>query len=362
VGGELLSLQSDARVDSLAFSPDAKLLAAGGHNGKVKVWELETGKALHSLGAEEDGVPAVAFSPDGRTLAAAPGLVAKQIRLWEMPSGTARKPIDQDGWGLRGLFFSPDGRSLIVAHGDLEPGKSERRTSLRRWDLGTGTEQNSLKGLLAKDPISMALSPDDATAAIAIGEGPIWVGDVRTGRQKWVGSIGPKGRLELAMAFSPDGKTLAVAGGDAVVARDQQAGFLKLLDAENGQERLSLTGHEGRVYAIAFTPDGKTLISGGDDKTVRFWDVETGKERRKVQQSDPVPLVKLSPGGAILALYADSFGQNLKVTLWGVAELLDDSREKQLAELKKVAVVEKLDDGYYVSVTEKATDDPHSAN
>src|SRR6185312_15022421 len=129
------------------------------------------------------------------------------------------------------------------------------------------------------------------------------------------------GRRATAAAFSPDGKTLCLAGG-----ADDESGIVKLFDVATGRERLSLDGHAAWVNAIAFAPDGKTLASGAGTESageVKFWDVATGKPQATFNPEGGYVLsLAFSPDGKTLAVgsgYADNLRLFGRASFWDVA-------------------------------------------
>ena len=212
------TLKSD-RVSfrGVAFSPDGRLLAAASDEGSFDppawLWDPATGKCLHTLTGHTDTVWGVAFSPDGRLLATVSG--DKTARLWDPATGQCLRTLTGHIGPVRGVAFSPpDGQLLATAAYE----------TVGLWDPATGKQLRAL-----------------------------------TSHTGWV----------FGVAFSPDGRLLATVSGDKTA---------RLWDPATGQCLRTLTGHGGPVRGVAFSPpDGQLLATGGDDKTVRVWDPVTGE-------------------------------------------------------------------------------------
>jgi len=302
----------------LKFSADSKTLACGCLDGSARRWDLATGEELPRLIGYRGWVNEIAFAPDGKSLALA-GADSQVVRVWDLATAKERHPAAGHHGQIYALAFSPNGKLLATGGGDWH----DHDQTIYLWDAASGQEVRRLAGHLGK-VCSLHFSPD-GNLLVSAGEKDnvfrVW--DVATAKER---SRFKRGAAEedqaedcrvSAVAWSPDGKLL-------VSAHDQ--GLLILWDSQTGAELRSCKGHEGIVHSVAFSPDSKMLVSGSVDRTVRVWDVATGEEQRRFGDSvDSVKCVAFSPDGRLIAASAGDYE--------GVTFLWETTSGRELARL-----------------------------
>jgi dipeptidyl aminopeptidase/acylaminoacyl peptidase len=233
----------------VALSPDGTVVVSWKY-----LYDTATGKRLRTFGRPDDDVRALAFSPDGKTLA----LAGKDgpIRLWDV--ATARQVRHFGTQEVYSLVYSPDGKTLAA---------SVAGRTVVLWDPATGSARHRHRFREhGSAPVRMlAYSPDSALLASEGFSGVLLLWDARSGKKFAQFRRDPHTRL-LAFAFSPNGKTIAsaYAFGDYGVT---------LWELATGRPRLRLTGHRGHVCCLAFSPDGKRLVTGSMDTSALVWDL-----------------------------------------------------------------------------------------
>ncbi len=293
--GAALTAQGSGRVSALAFSPDAGVLATGDGNGTIELWNpagFHQSSAPIATGAPES--PAAAGGHAPAVLSAHGDVLAVSdargtVRLWNALTRQQAGPPVASHHAVTGLALSPDGKTLAVtAHG------------LQLWSTATGRRIGGpLPAADAAGPV--AFSPDGRLVAAIGTDGKARLWQVATQQETGTAvTIGP-GASQGALAFSPDGKTLATVGADGTaalwsVATQGRIGALMNAGASIGQAAGGRT-----TAAVAFSPDGSTLATAGGG--IRLWDVATQQEIGTPMTAGPEPVyaVAFSPDGSTLA-------------------------------------------------------------
>jgi WD40 repeat protein len=231
------------------FSLSDTLAATGSQDSTARVWDVRTGRTLAILRGHKGGVQ-VALAPDGKSVAT--GSEDGALRLWDLPGGQLRATLQGHTAPFVTITYSPDGKILATA--------SQDRTA-RLWDVGAGQLKAVLQG--HREVVNtVRFSPDGRMLATGSNDRTVRLWDARTGEVKKV-LAEPQiwANTWLGLAFSPDGRLLAT-GGFPVRLWDTASGLLA------GTLRASSGG-----IAVAFSPDGKTLGTADGDGSVRLWDV-----------------------------------------------------------------------------------------
>jgi WD40 repeat protein len=278
-------------VGAVAFSPDGKRLATASADRTARIWHVEGGRQTEVLEGHTDSVCAVAFAPDGVVVT---GGHDGTVRLWRPMQQS--KVLESRRGAVMAVAVSPDGKTVAAGGLDgvitlLDPSGKKTLTRL----IGHKTWVNSLA--FSSDGSRLASGSSDGTARL-------W----NTKTSKVVKTFALADPREIrCVALSPDGKTIAAG---------VRFGAVKVWDVSSGKKVASMDAHEGDAWSVCFTPDGKTLVSGGGDwgkpGTVRQWETKTWTGGVTLAHPAEVLCVTVSPDGRWLT----AGGSGRTVRMW----------------------------------------------
>ncbi len=267
-----------SEVDFLALSADGKTLASGSKDGTVKLWDVETEADRATLRVHSGGVEALAMTRDGKILAT--GSAESAIKLWDIPKGKLLKTIPlHEGERSGPLAFSPDGRLLVNGVG------------LTVRDIPSGSPRPFLKDGTIMDAGSLALSPDGTRLFTTAKSGNLndlsgailW--DFQTSKQ----IVALKGVNEffLRMCVSEDSRRFAMGGMSKSGGR--RPVDILVWNLQPRRAFLRIKGHLGMVSALALSPDGRLLVSAGDDNVIRLRDLDAMAKKQESEAGQLPP-------------------------------------------------------------------------
>ena len=310
--GNKIGMLKDSAYD-MAFSPDGQTLAMGDAQSTVRLLDAHTGRLLRSSEEHSGPLAGFALSADGKTLAAS--YSGKSVfKAFNLATGASHNLDDQGSCRTNFLALSSDGRTLALVCFNKDD-----QASIGRLDVASGL----LAGSFTQQPFptgvevgAIAFSPDGQTLAVGSGldytDAPQirffnTAGGMRASKEPFTVPV-------FSLAFSGDGGRLAIGPNEAVKCDGCGAipQPVEIWDVAQAKEVLSLPGFTTPVTGLAFSPDGKVLASGSDDQKIKIWDLSSGQE---VHELSPVGLhmhLAFSPDGSLLIAGAG----NGMITIW----------------------------------------------
>ena len=295
-------------INAVVYSPDGNTIASASSDNTVRLWRADTGKHKATLRGHTDSVTSLAYSLDGNTIATASGGQHSNdstVRLWNARTGETQA-ILTGHHRIYAVVYAPDGETLTC----------QQTNGVRSWDAKTGKHKTTRIHKVKDTPTEYshaggisAYSPDGNTVATVGSLHTVQLLDVRTGKRKatlkhtnyfdWIYMMITDREYGIdAMAFSPDGKTIVTGGG--YYTNDE--GTVYLWHTRTRKRKVIYKG-PGYISSVAFSPNGRTIAAGDWENTVRLWHAVTGEELKAIptKHKGGVESLAYSPDGNTIA-------------------------------------------------------------
>jgi len=271
--GELISTltgHSD-RVNSVAISSDGQMLASGSSDETIKFWDLHSGELLCTFPGHSMEVNSVAISPNGLVIASSGG-ADNTIKLWNLRTGELLRTLRGHSDNVNAVVFSPDGKILASGSSDA---------TSKVWDVESGKLLRTLSGLNV-GVNSVAIGPDGKILASVSNDYTIKLRNLQTGsllrilnsnssREKGVTSLGTNEAVHILQNYVSRGDSVAISLDGLTLASGCNDNTIKIWNLLTGELLSTLKGHLGTVYSVAIAPLGNILVSGSADETIKIW-------------------------------------------------------------------------------------------
>ena len=264
-------------ISSLAMGPAGRLLASGGEDGTVRLWDLRSGKQLYTLTDHVDTVNSVAIAPAGKLLVS--GSSDQTVKLWDLHKGKLIRTIRGHRRSVEAVSIGPRGRRLATGGAD---------NTVRLWDLRSGKLYHTPRGHFhGVETVSMGPGGRRFFAGSSDGRAQLW--DLASGSLSR--SVQGAGGRISALHIGRRSTLLCSVDGSVIGIRDLRAGALR-----------TLRGHAGWISAVSIGPKAELLASGSWDRTVKLWDLRTGRVLRTLGgHRSRVRAVDIGPRGRLVA-------------------------------------------------------------
>ena len=290
-------------IRSIVVSKDGKRALTGGTDRTIRLWDIETGKELKKLTGHTSWAWEVMFGPDEKQVFST-GSLDRTARRWDLESGKELQQYKGHVYRTYGLAVTPDGKTLFTSGAGSEEGKPNDFT-IRQYEVESGKEVQQLEGHTGW-VWRLAISPDGSRlASIGFNDYSAKIWDTRTGKLVHDLKDIHEGANVVAVAFSPDSKTLLTGGRDSTA---------RLWDVETGKPLTVYKGLDSAAEALAWSADGKRFLAADGNK-VHVFDKASGKIIHRFEEhTDVVYAVAFLPDGN----RALSAGKDNVMRMWGV--------------------------------------------
>ena len=234
------------KITTLVVTPNGKMLVSGSTEKTIKIWDIKTGELLRSIAGQNSQVNSLAITPDGQTLVSVGS--DKLMELWNIQTGgriLTRIPDKESEVNV--LAFSRDGQILVTG---------SNNGTIRLWNRSTLIRKQTLQGH-TKAVNAIAISPDNQILARGSNDGTVKIWDLNETKEETVIKLSTDAVKDIV--FSAD-RTIVI-GGDKIT----------ILDVSTTEKLKTFFCHSGQISSLAITPDGKTLVTGSLDKTIKVW-------------------------------------------------------------------------------------------
>ncbi|ETO34731.1 hypothetical protein RFI_02359 [Reticulomyxa filosa] len=321
-GSKILSCSNDDTITAIEFSPDGSKIVSGSVDKTVRLWDVQSGRQIQIFEGHSDNIRGVLFSSDGSKIISYSW--DNTIRIWDILSGKQLQLLEGHSGRVKKVRFSPDGSKLVSCSSD---------DTIRIWDISSGRQIQLLIG--HRNNVSEAQFLPDGHKIISCSyDNTIRLWDALSGKQIQIFEghknevfglqLSPDGNGEIDyVQFSPDGTTIASRSRERTI---------RLWDVLTGKQIQTLTGHSDDVWQIQFSLNGSKIISCSKDKTIRIWDISSGRQIQILEKHNRgITCIHLSPDGSKLV----SGSNDKTIRLWG-------SDNGKIVDVTEISVVDYI--------------------